>query len=67
MTDALTLPEHCETCGQWFVPPGEKDVRAFFVLYSDGTWAGGFSSGREAREVCRKNGGQVVRGVWFDD
>ncbi len=43
-----------------------KTSVAWFVLYCDGTWAGGFSHEAVARKVAEQNGGNVVKGVWFD-
>ena len=44
----------------------DPDV-AYYVLYSDGTWAGGFETLNKAIECRKMNGGQVVSGKWFDD
>ena len=38
----------------------------FYVLYTDGTWAGGFESRVKAEDLASRHGGQVVKGKWFD-
>ncbi len=45
---------------------GRRGDVAWFVLYRDGTWAGGFIREDVARKVAEQNGGNVVKGEWFD-
>lgn len=42
-------------------------VMVFYVLYDDGTWAGGFTNRLTAEDLARKHNGQVVKGRWFDN
>jgi len=57
-----------DACGQLVFEGYEVSPhpQCWFVIYDDGTWAGGFQHKDKALEQVEAYGGQVVPGKWFN-